>query len=176
MHVRFIKLFVAIAISAALAGCAGYQFGAATMFPQNIRTVHVPIFESDSFRRGLGQWLTEAVVKEIESRPGYKVVNRVNADSILEGRIIADTKRVVVENRFDDPRDIEITMRVQVRWLDNRGQLLTPATTIPVPDTLLEAQHAISLVPEVGQSNISNQQENIEQLAKQIVATMEIPW
>jgi hypothetical protein len=176
MNVQFFSPYLLTAVSLALAGCAGYQFGAATMFPQNIRTVHVPVFESDSFRRGLGEWLTEAVVKEIESRPGYKVVTRAHADSILEGRIIGDTKRVVVENRFDDPRDIEVTMRVHIRWLDNRGQLLTPATTIPVPDTLIEAQHAISLVPEVGQSNVSNQQENIEQLAKQIVATMEMPW
>ena len=46
-----------------LTGCKAYQFGASTMYRFDIQTVHVAIFESNSYRRFLGQRLTEAVVK-----------------------------------------------------------------------------------------------------------------
>ena len=68
-----------------LCGCAGYQIGNRTLFPTHIHTVHVPTFESISFRRNLGERLTEAVVKEIEVRTPYKVVADPNADSVMTG-------------------------------------------------------------------------------------------
>ena len=51
-----------------LGGCAGYQIGNQSLYPQEIRTVYVPMFQSISFRRNLGERLTEAVVKEIEKQ------------------------------------------------------------------------------------------------------------
>ena len=35
----------------AVGGCAGYRFGAASLYPPDIQTVYVPMFESNSFRR-----------------------------------------------------------------------------------------------------------------------------
>jgi hypothetical protein len=45
------------------------------------------MFESTSFRRNLGERLTEAVVKRSKTEP-YKVVSDPNADSVLTGRIV----------------------------------------------------------------------------------------
>ena len=40
-------------------GCATpYQIGNRSLYPQDVHTVYVPIFESDSFRRNLGERLT----------------------------------------------------------------------------------------------------------------------
>ena len=59
----------ALVLLAGLGGCAGYQFGSQSLFnTPDIETVHVPVFQSSSFRRDLGEQLTEAVVKEIEKR------------------------------------------------------------------------------------------------------------
>src|SRR4051794_5653984 len=81
-----------------LTGCAGYRAGAASLYPPDIHTIYVPIFESDSFRRNLGERLIEAVIKQIEATTPYKVVNTPQADSVLTGRILGDTKRVTVED------------------------------------------------------------------------------
>ena len=91
------KVFIFLIIIAALAGggCAGYRFGAASLYPPDIQTVYVPVFESNSFRRNLGEWLTEAVCKEIELKTPYKVVGTPNADSVLTGKITSDTKPAV---------------------------------------------------------------------------------
>src|ERR1051325_2587560 len=98
------RLLLAAAMLAALGGCAGYRAGTASLYPPDIHTVYVPIFESDSFRRNLGERLTEAVDKEIELKTPYKVVHTPDADSVLTGRILGDTKRVVVEDQNDQPR------------------------------------------------------------------------
>ena len=57
-----------------LPGCAGYQIGNRSLYRPDIRTVHVPVVQSESFRRYLGERLTEAIVKEVELRTPYKVV------------------------------------------------------------------------------------------------------
>ena len=84
-----------------LGGCAGYRFGAASLYPPDIQTVYVPVFESNSFRRNLSEWLTEVVCKEIELKTPYKVVGTPQADSVLTGKLISDTKRVIIEDKFD---------------------------------------------------------------------------
>ena len=157
-------------------GCAGYQLGNHTLFPQNIRYVHVPVFRSDSLRRNLGERLTEAVIKEIEKRTPYKVVGPEMADSVLAGRIIADERRVLVEDLNDNAREMETTLRAQVSWTTTRGDVIAQPLVIPLPAALVEAGQTGNYVPEVGQSLLTNQQDVIDRLASQIVGMMELPW
>ena len=165
-----------IAAALAVSGCASYQVGQATLFRPDIRTVHVPVFESDSLRRNLGERLTEAVVKEIESRSPYKVVGSPDADSILSGRIVTETKRAVAENRNDDVRDIEADMTVEVHWISRRGEMLMQRSSIPFgPLNTMIAEDA-QFFPEAGQSLQTAQQMVIEQLAREIVGQMEVWW
>ncbi|MCE9544325.1 MAG: hypothetical protein K8T25_02215 [Planctomycetia bacterium] len=159
-----------------LGGCAGYQFGNRSLFPQNVRYVYVPIFESDSLRRDLGERLTEAVVKQIELRTPYKVAGANQADSILRGRITSEDRRILVEDVNDNARQMEGTMRVKVSWTTNRGEQIANPVTVPIPDGYFEITGSNSLVAETGQSVATNQQEMINRLAAQIVSQMEMPW
>ncbi|MBN2477480.1 MAG: LptE family protein [Pirellulales bacterium] len=161
---------------ASLAGCAGYQLGSQSLYPTHIRTVHVPIFESRSFRRNQGERLTEAVVKQIEAKTPYKVVHTPDADSVLSGQIAGDTKRVVVGTLSGEPRDVEVGLQVEVSWLDRRGNALRPAETVPLPPELVGVGASATLLPEVGQSVATAQQQAIERVAEQIVSLMENPW
>lgn len=160
----------------AVAGCAGYQVGTDSLYPAHIRTVYVPVFESDSLRRNLGERLTEAVAKQIEARTPFKVVNTPTADTTLLGRITADTKRVVIENPQDFPRETEVGLQVQVRWIDHRGQVLGQWEPIPVPAEAVMVAGSSRLLPEMGQSVATAQQRAIDQIAQQIVGMMETPW
>lgn len=159
-----------------LAGCATYHVGNATLYPPHIRTVYVPIFESDSYRRFLGEQLTEAVMKEIEAKSPYKVVGTPNADSVLSGRIISETKRVLVEDPFDNPREVEVALQVEVQWSDRRGNEIQPMPMLPLPPELSLVGGTATLIPEVGQSVAVAHQQAIQRLAEQIVAMMETPW
>jgi hypothetical protein len=166
--------FVVVAIG--ISGCAGYRLGNDTLYPAGIHTVYVPVFSSASFRRHLGERLTEAVIKEIEWKTPYKVVGTSNADSILSGRITGETKRVLVENRYDEPREAEVNLQVQVQWLDRQSNLIRQMEPVPVPPELVTISDSATLIPEVGQSIAVAHQQAIQRLAEQIVSMMEAPW
>jgi len=161
---------------AALGGCAAYQIGNQTLFPAHIETVYVPVIESASFRRNLGERLTEAVMKEIELRTPYKVTGNSNADSVLRCRLVSDSKRVVVPGRTGDPTQLQVELQVQVSWTDRRGTALRRAEPIPIPSEVASVAGHANLVPEVGQSVATAQQQAIQSVAQQIVGMMENPW
>ena len=160
-----------------LCGCAGYQIGNQSLYPLEIQTVYVPVFESNSFRRNLGERLTEAVVKEIENRTPYKVVADPNADSVLTGRLVSETKRVLVPSLTGDAREIQVGMQVEVSWIDRKGRLLRDTQYVPLPEEITtDVSSTGNVVPEVGQSIATAQQQAIGRMAEQIVGLMENPW
>lgn len=158
------------------AGCATYQVGQQGLYRPDIRTVHVPMIQSDSARRNLGERLTEALVKEIELKSPFKVTDAASADSVLTARLVSDGKKVLAETAFDDVRDIETDFFVQVSWVDRRGDLIMNHNDIPLPPILLNVSQAANFLPEAGQSLSSAQQEAFRRLAKQIVGLMENGW
>ncbi|QDS97855.1 LPS assembly lipoprotein LptE [Adhaeretor mobilis] len=159
-----------------LSGCASYRIGNETLYAPDIVTVYVPMIQSDSFRRDLGERLTEAVVKEIELKTPFKVVGTPDADSVLSIHLARDTNRVTIENPNDDPRSIELNLAAQVTWLNRRRVPLQPISAVPLPPELLPISQTGTLITAVGQSVASAQQLAIQRLAERIVATMEESW
>ena len=168
---------MASALASVAGGCAAYRFGNESLYPSGIETVYVPIFESSSYRRYLGERLTEAVIKEIQTKTPFHVVGDASqADSVLSGKIVGETKKLVIENRYDDPRGLEVNLSVQIRWTDHTDSLLAPQRSVRVPDELtLVSEHSL-LLPEMGHSGATAQQAAIHRLAVQIVGMMERPW
>ena len=176
------RLGVACLAVAALvvAGCASYRFGNNTLYAPNVRTIYVPIFKSDYYRTtpsiDVGERLTEAVCKEIEKRTPFKVVGSPEgADSVLTGRLVADTKRILVESPTDQSRMVEMNYQVLVSWAD-RGGTVIASGDVPLPAATVDVGQSATLVPEFGRSVASTQQESILRMAKQIVDLMEEPW
>jgi hypothetical protein len=159
------------------AGCAGYRVGNRSLYRQDVRTVQVPIVESDSLRRQLGERLTEAIVKQLELNSSYKVVGSADAaDSVLRCRLIGDQKRVVAETRTDEMRATALSFQVQMEWVDRRNQSLLQRTELPLPSSLLTIAQSKTMIAETGQSVASTQQAALEALARQIVEQMEAAW
>ncbi len=157
-------------------GCAGYQVGNYSLYPADVHTVYVPVFDSTSFRSNLGERLTEAVIKEIELKTPYKVVGTPDADSILTGRLVKETKRLTVETPWDDPRQYNLDLQVEVSWIDRRGNIIRQADSVPLPPEAIIVSGDAGLVPEVGQSVATSHQQAIGRVAEQIVSMMEMPW
>jgi len=170
---------VAAVLPLLLAGCAGYRFGNNTLYAPNVRTIYVPMIQSESYRVtpgiDIGERLTEALCKEIEKRTPFKVVGDPAADSVLTARIVADTKRMVVESPTDQSRQVEMNMQVLVTWADRGGSVLASGK-VPMPAASVDVGQSAMLVPEYGRSVASTQQELIVKMAEQIVGLMEEPW
>lgn len=166
------RCFLGLSIAGSLApslGCAGYQLGSGGLYRPDIRTVHVPIVESDSFRRDLGLRLTEAIVREINQRTSYRIGSESTADSVLRCRITSDRKHVLSENVNDDPRELQIDLQLEAQWLSRSGTPLMQRINLRIDENT-------SFVPEAGQSNSTAQKELIDELAQQVVNQMEASW
>lgn len=162
-----------LACAVAVSGC-GYTLG--TPMVQGVRTVHVAVFKTDSFRRNLDYLLTEAVQKEVRTRSGYRLEEPDVADTILKGKIVEIRKNPLVENRFDDPREIQLMVGAEVTWIDRRSGQILQQQTFPLGPELTQHASNVSFAPEVGQSLATAQQESATRLAARIVDLMEAPW
>jgi len=128
-------------------------------------------------RRNLGEQLTEAVVKELQLRSQYRITTSTSADSVLSGRIVSDSKRMISENAFDEPRNLELAMIVQVNWIDRRtGTMLLENINIPIAPIALTLSGDANFVPEAGQSLETARREAVQELAAAIVGQMEVRW
>ena len=167
---NFILLLLAcVTIIAGTTGCSSYHLGNQYLFRSDIRTVHVAMFESDSFRRFLGQRMTEAVVKQIANNTPLTITEPCLANSFLTGRITRDRKTVVGENISDEPRSLDVDWRLEVNWVDRAGVPLMQRQS-------LRLDRGVTFIPEGGQSITTAQQQLIERLARDIVGQMELPW
>ena len=172
-HVRHAAVALGLTV-AALAGC-GYAVGNAFQAP--VQTVEVSIFGSESFRRGLEFQLTEAVHREIQLRwPSLRIVRDGTADTRLVGRIVQAEKYAITPTPFDDPRELELHLAVEVRWEDLRtGEVIACQTAPLSPDAFALTTEA-SFAPETGQSRATAERKAVEITARQIVDLMETPW
>jgi len=151
-----------------LSGC-GYTIRAP--FDKSVKTVFVPVFRTQSYRRDLNLNLCEMVQKEIMQRSPYKVVGRPEgADTILEGTINFADKNTVVENPFNLPRELNATVSVLVKWTHN------PPTAAEKSKPPTNVSETVNFVPEVGETALTAFYRVNQRLAAQIVDMMEQPW
>jgi hypothetical protein len=153
-----------------------------------IRTVRVPIFRNFTFRKGVEFELTRAVIREIESKTPYKVVSDgCDADTELTGTIVNLAKGAINVNQLNEVRDIQTTLVVEVLWRNlHTGEVLSrpkagpppevPPGAPPPPPLPVQVTSVAAYIPELGMSNATVYQQNVDRLAVQIVSMMEKPW
>lgn len=155
-----------------ITGC-GYRMGRG--FEPEIQSVHIPIFTSQADRRGLEFQLTEAVIREVQMRTPFKVVNEPAADTQLIGRIVNARKRVLGETRNDDPRELQMSVTVEIRWENLKTGEVLAEKRVPITQNEIQLIQRAEFAPEVGQSLATAYQQLAERMARDIVDMMEAP-
>jgi len=158
---------------ASVIGC-GYQVGAP--YQADIKSVHVPIFNTNSFRRGLEYQLTEAVQRRIQQRTPFRLAKGPNADTRLTGTISNLRKNVLGESAFDDARELQISLSITVTWEDLRSGQILKQQQVPIAPELVPLVATADFAPEIGQSLGTSTQQAVDRLAAQIVELMEMSW
>jgi len=153
-------------VASTMVGC-GYSNQ--SLHRDSVQTVYVDMFHSKEFRRGIEFQLTEAIRKQIGRSTPYKNAERNRADTILEGEVLeweeAAIGRSFITNRS---REIAGTLRVRYRWQDVRtGRLI-----VDRPNAITTVQY----VRPVGEEAYDGFQLAVDQMARQIVESMETPW
>lgn len=168
VRIKWCVLAFALTSILSLFGC-GYSFR--PPYDSHIRTVYVPIMRAFTFRRDLNLQLTEAVVKQIQTRTPFRVVNSPEkADATLEGIFETADKNLGVENPNNLPRQLTTLITVNAKFYDNS----LPQDKRDIAMTTFTA--SVPFYPEIGETTSLAFQKTIDKMASQIVGTMEKAW
>ncbi len=121
---------LSVALCIGISGCgrgglSGYTNG--WLYPNEVDSVYVEMFDSSSFRRGHEYTLTDAICKRIEVETPYKIVSdRDYADTVLSGQISSIVSGVLAVDRETGlPLEREVQFYVSVSWKNLKtGELL----------------------------------------------------
>lgn len=109
-------------------GCAERNgYSNESLFPEEVSSVYVEMFDNRSFRRGVEYELTDALAKRIEAETPYKVISsRDRADTIISGQILsADESWLSTERQTGRAMEKEVELRAVVNWKNLKtGELL----------------------------------------------------
>jgi len=155
------------ALGVSLAGCGGYQNG--WLYPQQVQTVYVEMFDTTSFRRGHEYTLTDAICKRIEANTPYKIVSDRNiADSVLSGQLGIQSSVLATDRYSARPIEKETVVNVRVTWKDLKtGRLLIDGKTVYA---------STSYSDPLGQTFEYSINQAVNKAAVRVVELMETPW
>jgi len=166
---RCISMLVLCALL--LCGCAELSgYSNQSLFPQDINTVYLEMFDNQTFRRGAEYELSDALSKRIEVDTPYKIVSsRDRADTIMSGQIVSIGETALSTERETGlvlEKEVELTALINWKNLKT-GDLL-------IDNLSLSASASYSEYQQQDIKYASNLAAN--KLARKIVELMETKW
>ena len=171
-HFVFITfLGLSIAISLCFCGCDGMDgYSSNSLFPEDVGSIYVQMFDNRSFRRGVEYELSDALAKRIEAETPYKIISsRDRADTIISGQIVQITESVLSsERQIGRALEKEVQLQAVVNWKNLKtGELLINNKSVNASSTYSEWQNqGFSYASTLAANN----------LARRIVELMEKEW
>ena len=149
-------------------GCGqGYQNN--WLYPQDMKTVYVEMFDVLGFRRGYEYELTDAICKQIESRTPFKIVSdRGRADSVLSGNLGISTGVLAGDPYTGRALENESFVTVSVTWKNLKtGELLLENEDVYASSTYSS---------QMGQTVDYSINRSVNEAAQKVVELMQTPW
>ncbi len=164
-------LLCLLALGASLCGCAGMGgYSNESLFPRDVSSVCLKMFDNQSFRRGVEYELSDALAKRIEVETPYKIVSNPDlADTVISGQITS-----IGESALSTDREIgvvlekEVEMQAVVTWKNLKtGELLIDHSPVVASASYSEFQKQdFKYASSLAANN----------LARKIVELMERNW
>lgn len=115
----------------AFCGCGGQlQMGgywSGSLFPEDVSSVYVEMFDSTDFRRGVEYTLSDALAKRIEVETPYKVISsRDRAETVISGQLVSVAESALnIERETGRALEMQVRLEAVVNWKNLKtGQLL----------------------------------------------------
>ncbi len=125
MKFRLAMIAAAVALLAAC-GCGYHTAGHGSQLPQAVKVIAVPAFKSETQTYRIENLLTEAVVREFNTRTRYRVVSDPkDADAILRGVVIStQTAPVTYDSQTGRASTALVTVTMKVTLMDKNSRVL----------------------------------------------------
>ena len=164
-----IILVIMVAGLALLPSGCGQGYQNSWLYPQDMKTVYVEMFDVVGFRRGYEYELTDAICKTIESQTPYKIVsNRNTADSVLSGNMGIGTGVLAGDPYTGRALEKESLVGVTVTWKNLKtGKLLIESEKVYASSTYSD---------QLGQTIDYSINRSVNEAAQKVVELMQTPW
>jgi hypothetical protein len=163
--------YAVVNIVLSLSGCSGLNgYSNASLFPQEVQSVCLEMFDNQTFRRGAEYELSDALSKRIEVETPYKIVSsRDRADSVMSGQIVAIGELALsIERESGRALEKEVELQAVVNWKNLKtGELLIANRTVAASASYSEYQQQDFKYASTLAAN---------KLARKIVELMETKW
>ena len=110
-----------------LAGCGYHTAGSATHIPASVRTIAVPVFATHAQAYHTEMAVTQAVVRELNTRTRYRVITSASADAdaVLSGTILTQTPEpLTYDSTTGETSSYLVTVTVKVVLTARDGRVL----------------------------------------------------
>lgn len=169
-----IVAWAAMVLPLAAGGCsraevAGYHAGG--LYDTSIRTVAVPVFKNRTFYRETEFRLTEALIKQIESRTPYKVVRTGEADTSITGTVLSVDQRLLSRDFTTGiTQEAQVVITASFEWKDLRtGKIIRKRSRIMGTGVYVPTRG-------VGEPVDVAEYAAVDQLGREIVSVMATDW
>ncbi|MBE7443947.1 MAG: LptE family protein [Planctomycetia bacterium] len=143
-------------------------YSSKSLLRSNVRSIYVPIFDNNTFRRGYEFDLTKAVRDQILLRTRLNIVDKDEADSVLFGKITSVNENVLIENTRDNIVESRVSVGIEIRWVDRR----TGRTIVERKNIKRQAEFIVSR----NETLTSSSKESFVIVAQGVVDAMEEDW
>ncbi len=152
------------------AGCSLEGYSNSALYPEDVSSVCVRMFDNRTFWRDMEYDLTDALSKRIEAKTPYKIISNDDlADTVISGKITEVQKSLLIRDRDEGSAlQNEVLIQAVVSWKNLRtGELLIDSQSITAT-----AQYSEPMNQSVGYA--TNLAAN--KLAERIIELMETRW
>ena len=160
-----------VCLALTLSGCDAINgYSNDSLFPEDVESVCLEMFDNQTFRRGIEYELSDALSKRIEAETPYKIIsNQDLADTVISGQIVSiRTMALTTERETGRILENEVELQAVVNWKNLKtGELLINNQTVSSSASYSEYQMQDF---KYGSSLAANK------LAVKIVELMERKW
>ena len=113
------KWFFFLAIYCVLfSGCGYHLIGTGSALPPHIKTIHIPVFENTSSQPEIHRQLTSFVLQSFISDGRLKIVNKNDADLVVDATLSYYNLRNVAFSSQDLVSDIIVELEIDLKVTD----------------------------------------------------------
>ena len=111
-------LFVLVIYCLFFSGCGYHLVGTGNALPPHIKTIHIPVFENASSQPEIHRQLTSFVLQSFISDGRLKIVNKNDADLVVDATLSYYNLRNVAFSSQDLVSDIIIELHIDLKVTD----------------------------------------------------------
>ena len=163
--------YALVLFTISLSGCAQLSgYSNESMFPQELDSICLEMFDNQSFRRGAEYELSDALSKHIEVDTPYKIISSSDrADTVISGQIVSIGESAIsMERETGRILEKEVHLQAIVNWKNLKtGELLIDNESVSASASYSEYQQQdFKYASSLAANN----------LARKIVELMERKW